>query len=282
MPGTIVITGASSGIGAEAAVALAAKGHTVVPIGRNAQKLDAVVQRIKAAGQKDVTPIQADLQTMQAVRDCTKQVLDLCPRIDVLINNAGVLEPAKAITDDGFERTWAINHLAPFLMTLLLRERLEASHPARVITTSSTASNQGVIDTRDIAGQFTGKGFRGMKTYGSTKLANALFSIELARRWEGTGNTSNHVHPGAVDTSWGRDTWWLKLGKTVAPFVFLTPEKGAHSLIHVASDPEGGTANGKFFSPKAKTFRARPRTRDAEVAAQLWVASEKAVGETWT
>lgn len=283
MTKTVVITGASSGIGAEAAVMLAAKGYNVVPIGRSEQKLEAVAARMKAAGQDTVTPLQADLATLSEVRRVTSEILEQCPRIDVLINNAGVLEPSVTQTSEGFERTWAINHLAPFLMTVLLKERLEASHPVRVVTTSSTAANQGVIKLADIDGQMHGKDKpRPMQAYCATKLANALFSIELARRWEGTGNTSNHVHPGAVDTNWGTDTWWLRWGKAVSrPLVFITPQQGARALVHCASDPEGATASGKFFSPKAGTFKARPRARDMEVAAALWAASEKAVGETW-
>lgn len=278
----VVITGASDGIGAETAVNLAGLGYTVVPIGRTQSKLDTVAARMKEAGQDSVSPIAADLQTLAAVRETSAQLLETYPRIDILINNAGVLEASKNITTDGFERTWAINHLAPFLMTLLLRERLEASGPARVITTSSTAANGGTID-EDIDAEFRGAGFKGMGTYCSSKLANALFSIELARRWDGTGNTSNHVHPGSVDTSWGRDTWWLNMGKPVGKLfgIFLTPQQGAVSLTHCASSDEGGTANGKFFNPKAKTMKARDKCYDLVTAGRLWTATEQAVGETW-
>lgn len=282
MTKTVVITGASDGIGAVTAVDLAARGFHVVPIGRSQSKLDAVAARMKQAGQDTVVPIAADLQTMAVVRETSAQLLATYPRIDILINNAGVLEASKNETSEGFERTWAINHLAPFLMTLLLRERLEASGPARVITTSSTAANNGSI-ADDIDAQFHGAGFRGMGTYCATKLANALFSIELARRWQGTGNTSNHVHPGAVDSSWGRDTWWLNAGKAIGkPLgIFLSVEQGAVSLIHCATDDEGATTSGKFFNPKAKTMKAKARTRDLQTAQRLWTASEKAVGESW-
>ena len=278
MSKTVVITGASAGIGAQAAIVLAGMGFDVVPIGRSESKLNAIADQMRAAGQASVMPIVADLANMDEVRTLANTLLATTSRIDVLINNAGVIESSKVITPDGFERTWAINHLAPFLLTTLLKDRLESSHPTRVVTTSSLASNAGSIKE----GQFSGEKFgTAFQAYSATKLANALFSVELARRWEGTGNTSNHVHPGSVRSDWGRDTWWLKAARPITNMFSLTPLQGAKSLIYLASSEEGGTANGVFFGPKAKPMSARPATRDLKTAAELWARTENALGVTW-
>lgn len=279
MAKTVVITGASAGIGAQAAIVLAGMGFDVIPVGRSESKLNAVADQMRAAGQASVLPFVADLANMDEVRELAKKLIATTSRIDVLINNAGVIEKSKIITPDGFERTWAINHLAPFLLTTLLRDKLEASHPTRVITTSSVASNGGSIKE----GQFTGERFgTAFQAYSATKLANALFSIELARRWEGTGNTSNHVHPGSVNSDWGRDTWWLRAAKPITNTFSLTPLQGAKPLIHLASSEEGGTVSGVFFGPKAKPMKARPSTRNLKTAASLWERSEKALGVSWS
>ena len=275
---TIVITGASAGIGAQAAIVLAGMGYDVIPVGRSESKLNGVADQMRAAGQESVIPVVADLANMDEVRGLAKILSAVTSRIDVLINNAGVIEKTKVITPDGFERTWAINHLAPFLLTTLLKDKLEASHPVRVITTSSFASNAGVIKE----GQFNGDKFgTAFQTYAATKLANALFSVELARRWEGSGNTSNHVHPGSVKSEWGRDTWWLRAARPISDRFSLTPLQGAKPLIHLASSDEGGTANGLFFGPKATPMKALPSTRDPKTAADLWARTERALGVTW-
>jgi NAD(P)-dependent dehydrogenase (short-subunit alcohol dehydrogenase family) len=202
-------------------------------------------------------------------------MLSTYERIDVLINNAGQVLQHREVTVDGHEATFAVNHLAPYLLTRLLLDRLLTSTPSRVVTVSSDAYRWGELDPDDL--DWSKRKYKPLTAYGTSKLANALFSLELAKRTAAEGLTSNAVHPGFVSTSLGRDNAianvFLKLAR---PFI-RSPEKGARTSIHVASAPEGGQTTGAFWVD-SKTITLEPKGRDENVAEWLWEVSADLVG----
>src|SRR4051794_3864002 len=201
----VVITGATAGIGLAAAEELARRGADLAIVARSEERARAAADRIASASPAGRAPdvLMADLASQRAVRELAQEILDRYPRVDVLANNAGAVNTKHHVTEDGFELTWAVNHLAPFLVTTLLLERLRESAPARVITTASDAHMGAHIPFADFeAGRDDAKGFR---RYGQTKLANILFTEELARRLEGTGVTANCYHPGSVSSEFNRN-----------------------------------------------------------------------------
>lgn len=266
---TIVVTGASSGIGAAAARALAVAGATVAVVGRNPQRTSEVAAECLGRGRAFV----ADMSSLASVAVLAEELAAAYPVIDVLANNAGFIAARKELTPDGIESSFAVNHVAPFLLTRLLMPNLRASGDARVITTSSSAHNTGRLDrpfNPDLRWSSWG-------AYGDSKLANIAFTAELDRRTAGTTVTANCFHPGVVHTGFGRDKGLLALMQnTFGRFVLISPEKGADTLVYLASEPIGATTTGRFWV-KRKVVQPSAAGRDATSAHELWVKTDALV-----
>jgi NAD(P)-dependent dehydrogenase (short-subunit alcohol dehydrogenase family) len=277
---TVLITGGNTGIGKETAVALAAAGATVVFTARDATRgADALTEIRDRSGSTAVDVMALDLASFASVRDFATRWAGDHDHLDVLVNNAGLLLSTRRETDDGYEMTFQVNHLGPFLLTQLLREQLVAGDAARVVNVASDAhkSARHGLDFDDL--QSTRR-YRGFRVYGKTKLANILFTRELARRWDGTGITANVVHPGFVASSFGRDGDTGRLGALFFPLtkaIALSPEQGAQTQVYVASAPELADITGGYW---VKSAPATPSTaaQDDAAAARLWDVSEELVG----
>jgi NAD(P)-dependent dehydrogenase (short-subunit alcohol dehydrogenase family) len=275
----MIVTGGNSGIGKAAAVALARAGARVVITARSADRGAKAVADISAAsGSSSVELSVFDLGDLSSVRVGAAELLERCPRIDVLLNNAGLILSERALSADGYEATFAINHLGPFLLTDLLRPRLVASAPARIVNVASTAhtfARRGMVFDDLMAEQ----SYRQMEVYGRSKLANILFTTELAERLAGTGVTVNCLHPGSVATGYARDgdaTGFLAWGvKVIAPFS-LTPEQGARTSVYLCSSPDVEGVTGRYFA-KCREKTPSANARDRAAAAQLWEISERLV-----
>src|SRR5215467_12204786 len=266
-----LVTGSTSGIGRVTALALAKMGATVVPACRDKSKGEATRDEIKAQnGDAPVDILLADLSSQQAVRQLAQNFKDRYSRLDVLLNNAGAIFLRRSTTIDGLERTLAVNHLAPFLLTNLLLDTLKASAPARVITVSSDAHRGTAIDFDDLQGE---KGYGGLRAYSQSKLATILFTHELAKRLQGTNVTANCLHPGMVATNFGNDN-----GRVLSFLVKLvmrtgiSPEKGAETSVYLASSPDVEGVTGKYFSD-CKEIRSSKESYDDLAAQRLWEVS---------
>ncbi len=278
---TVVVTGGNSGIGFETAAALASMGARVLVTARNADKGRAAVAAI---GQRVGTDAQVqlvvfDLADLASVRRGADEVLEQAPQLDVLVNNAGLVLTERSLTADGFEATFGTNHLGPFLFTNLLLDRIRASAPGRIVNVASTAHSAARmgIPFDDLQSEHR---YRPMRVYGQSKLANMLFTSELARRLEGSGITANSLHPGTVRTGYGADgdaRGLLAVGIKIASPFFLSPAKGARTSVYLASSPEVEGVSGQYFV-KCKPKRPRKQALDAEAAAHLWQVSEEMVG----
>jgi len=271
-----VVTGATSGIGKAAAAALANLGAQVVLVGRDRSRGEAAAAEIGAAATVPPKVEIADLASMEQVRALAGRLASL-ERIDVLINNAGLVLGEHRVTKDGFEHVFAVNHLAPFLLTNLLLPKLTESAPARVITVTSDAHSAAKLDLDDPNLEH---GWDSWRSYANSKLANILFTRELARRLDGTGVTANCAHPGVVRTGFGREGKpMLRLGTTLARPFFLSPERGADTIVYLASSPEVAGETGGYY---VKRQRREPSAaaRDDAAARKLWDISEKMTGLT--
>jgi len=278
---TVVVTGANSGIGLETAAELAAMGARVLVTARNADKGRTAVAAVtaRAGGTGSAQLVVFDLADLSSVRRGADEILEQAPRLDVLVNNAGVVRSVRAETVDGNEATFATNHLGPFLLTNLLLGRLEASAPSRVVTVASTAhaSARHGIAFDDLQSE---RHYRAMRVYGQSKLANILFTLELARRLEGTGVTANSLHPGTVRTGYGADgdaRGFLSFGIKLASPFFLSPAKGARTSVYLASSPEVDGVSGEYFV-KCRPRSPRRWAQDPEAARRLWEVSEQLTG----
>jgi len=267
---TVVVSGASSGIGAAAARRFAAAGATVVPLGRDPERTGAL------AAELGVEPVLADFTRFADVRRAAAEVLERCDRIDVLANNAGGTFPERVVTEDGHEKTFQVNHLSTFLLTALLRERVEATPGARVITTSSRASSFGRVDLGDLDSA-VGR-YRGFRVYGTTKLMNVLFTRELSRRLEGTA-TASCFHPGVVGTAFGADTPVVRVlyRPPLSRLLTITSEEGAAPLLALATRPDPETVDGAYLD-RFVIGRTSRQADDVELARGLWERSAAAVG----
>ncbi len=261
-------------------------GGDVILVGRSKDKCESTVQWLKlqlsSAGIDSDVPskisyLVADLSSQQSIRDLAKQYSSEHKKLNILVNNAGVFAPKRTLTKDGIELTFAVNHLAPFLLTNLLLDNIIESSPSRIITTSSVAHRGAHIDFADL--QFEDRPYRGISAYSQSKLANILFTKELARRLESRGVTANCYHPGAVRTNLvagDRSPWYYRLvWKLGSPF-FLSPAKGAETAIYLASEP-GLNKTGKYFVKK-KEARNSPHGDDMQAAKTLWEISAKLTG----
>jgi NAD(P)-dependent dehydrogenase (short-subunit alcohol dehydrogenase family) len=271
---TIVVTGASSGIGAAAAVELSRLGATVVSTGRDPDRLAAVAQEVReVATGETADPLRADFASLDEVRQLAADLLDRHERIDVLVNNAGLIMGQRTLSADGYEMTFAVNHLAPFLLTSLLRDRLRQSAPARVITTSSDAHRGGTIDLDDLQ---LDRSWSRWRAYNNSKLANILFTRELAGRLDGEGVVANTLHPGVIRTRFGRgDAGALfSAGYRVASPFFASAKTGASTIVYLAASPEAADVSGGYYvdsKPRSPSAQAQ----DDALAGALWERSEE-------
>jgi len=274
---TILVTGATNGIGFIAANALAGMGAAVIIVGRDRARAQASVERIQRETENTaVDAMIADLSSMSEVRRLASEFLDRYPRLDVLLNNAGAVFFGRQVTVDGYERTFALNHLAPFLLTNLLLDRLKADAPARIITVSSLAHQGRKLDFGDV--NQTVRGYSAWRAYGESKLANVMFTYALARRLEGTGVTANTLHPGFVATNFARNNGPLsQVAMTLARPFAITPEQGAQTSIYLASAPEVADVSGRYFV-KRRPARTSAASYDQAAQEQLWQLSEQLTG----
>ena len=275
----VLITGGTGGIGKATAIGLARIGARVGITGRDLARAERSAAEIRAAsGNTAVDAFAADMSCQAEVRRLAVAILDSYPRLHVLVNNVGGFWAHRRVTADGVERTFALNHLAPFLLTNLLLDRLKASAPARVVTVSSGAQGMGRIEFDDLQGA---RSYSGQRAYSQSKLANVMFTNELARRLEGTGVTATSLHPGVVRTNFGAEdqAWYFALISRVALLLLKTPEQGAQTSIYLASSPDMDGITGKFFAnrtPKTPNKVAY----DTDMTARLWQVSAELVRMT--
>lgn len=280
-PGVTIVTGATNGIGEAAAIELARRGAKVAIVGRNPVKADATVERIRtAAPGSSVDVFIADLALMADVRKLAGDILERCARIHVLVNNAGIQLREQRITSEGLPEMIAVNYLAPWLLTDLLRDRLVASAPARVVVTASEAHRLGwSVDPETVLTDTSPFGPGGsMRAYGRSKLLDVLFTLELARRLGGTRVTANCCCPGLVATGLaGTDNTAERVATALSrtPLV-RRPEQGARVLVRLASDPGFATRTGEFISstPLAGLLPSIPAVRDDALQRRLWEVTE--------
>jgi retinol dehydrogenase-14 len=273
---TVLITGGTSGIGKATAVAMAAMGADVVVTGRDLERGERALEEIRAESTGgSVELLLAELSVQAEVRRLADEFRERHDRLDVLVNNAGLVQSERTETPDSMETTLAVNHLAPFLLTNLLLDLLKKSAPSRVVTVSSEAQRWGDIDFEDLQSR---RKYKGMPVYGMTKLANIMFTYELAERLEGTGVTATCVHPGAVNTRFGTNnggpmTLYFRIFK---PFM-RTPKRGADTVIYLASSREVEGVSGKYYSDR-KWIEPKEIALDPEARRKLWEASEELTG----
>ncbi len=266
----VVITGGTSGIGQVAAGQLAAMGARLVLIARDPQRGEAALRRLPTAAIH-----YADLSSIAQMKRVAAEISAAEPRIDVLVNNAGALFNSRRETADGLEMTFAVNHMAYFVVTLGLAERLRATPGARVVSTSSDAHKGNRLDFSDLQ---AARRYRGFSAYGRSKLCNILFTRELARRWRDTGVTANCLHPGFVSTRFGDQSGGV-LAKLVgaAKLFAISPEKGAETIVYLASSDQVAQVSGAYFY-KCRQMDPTKEAQDGESARRLWDESARLAG----
>src|SRR5436309_13422504 len=271
-----VITGATSGIGLVTAERLAETGARLVLVGRDRARGEAALARIKArAPQAEVSMHYADLSRLDALRTLAAG-LHALSRIDVLINNAGAMFWRRQVTADGLERTFALNHMAYFVLTALLRDKLVASSPARIVNVASEAHRGAKLDFGDLQ---SARGYSGIRAYSRSKLCNILFTRELARRLSGTGVTANCLHPGFVNSRFGDNNPGLVgIGTRITKqLLAISPERGAETPVYLASSPEVEGKTGGYYDRCAPSSPS-PEARDDAAARRLWEETARITG----
>lgn len=270
---TCLVTGANAGIGKAAAIGLARQGARVVLLCRSEARGRAAIAEIeRRSGNGSLDLLVADLASQQQIRGAAEEYLRRFDRLDVLVNNAAVLaRRERDLNEEGFEITFAVNHLAPFLLTHLLLDRLKACAPSRIVTVASGAHRRAEIDFENLQNE---RDYSPIAAYSRSKLANVYFTYELARRLEGTGVTANCLHPGVVSTALFRDlTPWLRALVWLARPFLLKPESGADTAVYLASAPEVEGVTGQYFE-KREQVRSSPVSYDGQIALRLWKVSE--------
>jgi NAD(P)-dependent dehydrogenase (short-subunit alcohol dehydrogenase family) len=271
-----MITGASSGLGRVTALELARMGATLTLICRNRARGEEVIAEIRErTGNQSANLMLADLARQQSIRDLAREFLARGEPLHVLVNNAGVFNLKREVTADGVETMFAVNHLSYFMLTLWLLDRIKQSAPARIVNVASAVHRQGTINFDDLGSE---RRYRSMRVYGQSKLANILFTYELARRLQGSGATVNCAHPGAVATGLGANNGMLaKMLMPVIALFMLSPEKGAATQIYLASSPKVEGVTGKYFID-CKPAQSSPESYDTNVAQRLWEVSGRMTG----
>jgi NAD(P)-dependent dehydrogenase (short-subunit alcohol dehydrogenase family) len=272
-----LITGANSGIGLEASVALAKLGAEVVMVARDAKRgavALADVQRRSGSGK--VSLLLCDFASQQSIRQLAEQFRQQHSKLHILVNNAGAVFPKRLLTADGIESTFAVNHLGYFLLTNLLLDLIVASSPARIVNVASEGHRRGTIDFDDLSFE---RGYGTMSAYGRSKLANILFTNELARRLEGKHVTVNSLHPGVVATGiWSKAPLLASLLLVpISKLFFISPEQGSRTMVYLASSPEVEGVTGQYFI-KNKPVRSSKQTADEALAKRLWDVSAQLSG----
>jgi NAD(P)-dependent dehydrogenase (short-subunit alcohol dehydrogenase family) len=275
---TCIITGANSGIGKAAAAGLAKMGAKIVMACRDPARGEAAradVIRVSGAKKEDVSLMNLDLASLDSVRKFAGDFGETKQPLHVLINNAGLILGKRTLTKDGLEMTFQVNYLSHFLLTNLLLGAIRTSAPSRIVNVTSDAHTGGHIDFDDLQEE---KGYSALKSYAQSKLAQVMFTYELARRLHGTGVTANCVHPGVVATNWGtRSTGLLGIGIRVGHLFMMSPEKGADTLVYLASSSEVANVTGKYFT-KRKAVPSAKESMDESAAKRLWEISVKLSG----
>ncbi|MCH7617301.1 MAG: SDR family oxidoreductase [Chloroflexi bacterium] len=278
---TVVVTGGNNGIGLETAVGLSKLGAHVVITARNQAKGEAALADIKDRSQSDSVQLMlADFASLSSIRDFAANFKKDHDRLDVLVNNAGGVNTSRSETQDGFETTFGVNHLGYFLVTNLLLDMLKASAPARVVSVSSRAHERRKgMNFDDLNSK---QSYSGMGVYGDSKLANVLFTYELARRLKGSGVTANCLHPGVVRSGFGQNNGGFISFAFKSFYTLLTPvtksnAQGAKTSIYLASSPEVEGVTGKYFADSKET-PSSPASHDEEAAKRLWEISEQMTG----
>ncbi|MGA9525112.1 MAG: SDR family oxidoreductase [Myxococcaceae bacterium] len=277
---TCLITGATRGIGEAAALELARRGAHVVFTARDERRRDALLEALRRAspsGRADA--LIGDLSSMREVRRIAAEFRERFGKIHVLVNNAGAIFPKREVTDDGFEQTLALNHLSPFLLTRELLDLLQANAPARIVNVASRAHTRGRMNFVDLHFE---RGYGAWRAYEQSKLANVLFTRELARRTAGTGVTANCMHPGVVATGFGKGRpGWMSLAHRLAAPLLLSPEQGADTLVWLATASELEGRTGGYYVQRRETAPSR-RAQDDAMARQLWELSDQLVTRALT
>jgi retinol dehydrogenase-12 len=273
---TVVITGATSGLGKIAAEALAGMGASLILVGRNETRGGQTVAEIKSkTGNSNLTFLTANLSSMAEVKHLASEINTRVEKIDVLLNNAGAIFMNRQTTIDGYEMTLALNHLSPFLLTNLLMNKLIGAPAARIVTVSSMAHRFANLDFNDLMSQ---KGYSAWRVYGTSKLANILFTYQLANNLKDTPVTANTLEPGFVKTNFGRSNGGIyKIMVSISMILAISPEQGAKTSIYLASSPEVEGVNGKFFS-NCKPVRSSASSYNEETGRRLWDSSLKLTG----
>jgi NAD(P)-dependent dehydrogenase (short-subunit alcohol dehydrogenase family) len=268
---SVLVTGATSGIGFVTARELARLGSQLTIVSRNAEKCAAVAEQIKSQTGNPVEYIAADLSTLAGIMQAAADYKQRHTHLHVLVNNAGAMFIKRILTSDGYEMTFALNHLNYFLLTNLLLDILKASAPARIVNVSSNAHTNAHIDFENLQGE---KHFRGFEAYGQSKLANVLFTYELARRLEGSGVTVNAVHPGYVATGFARNNGPIfNFGNWLVASIFgRKPEQGARTSIYLATSPDVEGVSGKYFVD-SHVVQSSPISYERATAEKLWQVS---------